>query len=400
MPARDLSMEVNYNGWYKNQYSNYKIFVIGELVVVDNFIAHAANVMVNAVKAAVEEVRKVVDAAVECIKDMAAKAFEPIIKEIKDAMEELIDIFRDVGVSIYNAIFKGEVDNTVFKKICEFMSSPLMITLITLPIVVSGIYFAITAASMGIGALVMSFLQGYIVQLIINAIVQSLSQLHFTVPAINDVFAIPGGFINVVIDTKGLETVNGVITAIGFAGGVLGTMIGYYLFRGPIDDYKALMNIMGVLRKAETGLDGVDILSDKAQELLTNAENAIREMKSILGKYGSDANAVLSQSVNNLQQGVVASGKILVAGIVALAVEIVSIAMSVKHVDAKYQALASGISAGLGLYTFYKALKNKLVLPGPFELMDKIGFGATVVSILSSGAQMGLLLGSKNNGGT
>jgi len=75
-----------------------------------------------------------------------------------------------------------------------------------------------------------------------------------------------------------------------------------------------------------------------------------------------------------------------------------SVVMSLKKWDAKWQVFASGLSAGLGLYTFYRALKNKVILPWPFELMDKVGFGATVISIFASGAQIGYLLGVDNGG--
>ncbi len=184
------------------------ILIEDEIEIVVKFYMKLFSTAVSVVKSAVEVIKKVVDAVIGWIKEMAAKAFDAIIKGIKDAMQGLINVFSDISESIYNAIFKGKNDNIVFGKIEEFTSSPLMTTLITLPIVISGIYFAATAASMGIGALIMSVLQGYIVQLIINAIVSSLSQIHLNIPITDDVLSIPGSLLMTIGSVESLNKIS------------------------------------------------------------------------------------------------------------------------------------------------------------------------------------------------
>ena len=384
-------------------------FIYHGLVAVGDLIAHAAEVVAqfamklwntvkSTVKAAVEIIKKVVDAVVEWVKSMAAKAFSGVINAIKAGMSGLESIFRAVTESIYSAVYKGEINNNGILKIEDFMSSPMMQVLSTLPMIVLGLYGVITAASMGISAIVMSLLQGYIVQVIINAIVGSLQQLHITIPSLTSVFNIPADFIKLVIGVKSLNRVNGMVTAIGFGATMIGTMVGYYLFKGPIGDYKELLNLLKVLHNALDGIENVPICSDEAISRLNTAENTLARMRNILGKYGADADTILKTPISDLKKSIWTSGRLLIVGVASLGVALFSLYLTLNHMDNKYQAFASGLAAGLGLYTFYASLKNKLVLPGAYELMDKIGFGATVIFILSSGAQMGYLLATDNGG--
>ncbi len=360
--------------------------------VVGQFFLKLWNTAVSVVKAAVEVIKKGVDAVIGWVKEMAAKAFDAIIKGIKDAMQGLINVFSNISESIYNAIFKGEIDSAVFGKIEEFTSSPLMTTLITLPIVISGIYFAATAASMGIGALIMSVLQGYIVQLIINAIVSSLSQLHLNIPITDDVLSIPGSLLITIGSVESLNKINAAVAAMGFAGTLLGAMVGAWIYGGPSMAQKAIVKSTNLLTEAFSKYSSGIITIEEFKKRISEVQNYLEKNKGLFGKFPEYSNKLFTTPIRDLKQSIGAATKLLVVGISSLALELASLWMYNQHKSKIVEGFLSGISIGLSAYSLLISLENKVYLPVNFGLINVIGYGATIASLFGAGWQIGELI--------
>ena len=378
-------------------------FVYNGLVAIGNLIEKAGEIVAQfamklldatkqAIQAVVEVIKKVVDAVIGWIKEMAAEAFSGVIKEIKDAMQGIINVFTDISGSIYNAIFKGKSDNVVFGKIEEFMVSPLMTTLITLPIVVSGIYFGITAASMGIGALIMSVLQSYIVQLIINAIVSSLSQLHLNIPITDDVLSIPGSLLITIGSVESLNKINAAVAAMGFAGTLLGAMIGAWIYGGPVAAQRAIVMSSKVLSYAFNRYNSGVITTEEFRDIITNVQNKLESKRGLFGKFLKYSNKLFTTPIRDLKQSVGAATKLLVVGISSLALELASLWMHNQHKSKIVEGFLSGISIGLSAYSLLISLENKVYLPANFGLINVIGYGAAITSLFGAGWQIGELI--------
>ena len=340
-------------------------FIYNGLVAVGNFIVHAIDVVkeflmklwdttVENVKRAVEVVKRVVDAAIDWVKSVAAKALHKITEGINKTMEWLIGIFSAIGESVYNAIFRGEVDGTVFKKISEFMNSPFMMLINMLPIIISGIYFAITAASLGIGALVMNMLQGFIVQLIIEAIVESLQLLHLNIPVVSDVLSIPGSVLLAVANAEQIEYINGAVAAMSFAGALLGVMIAVWIYRGPVAAQKAVVEVSKILSDIFSGYLTGHMDSVEFENMLTKVQNYMESKNRLFDKFREYGNELILTPIEDLQSSISVVTKLLVSGISGLVLELISL-WDVQWAQVKDSrgVFKRSISRAFGLFFIY-----------------------------------------------
>ncbi len=343
-------------------------------------------------RAIVKTVRKGFDAVLEWIKNMAAKAFEVITNGIKEKMQSMMNLFEYLGESIYGEIFEGKENNGAFRRLSGFMGSPFMNLMVTLPVVISGIYLAISAASMGAGAVAMSILQGYLVQLIINSIISGLQQLHMNIPTVNDVLALPRSLMMSIVSAESLRKINGGVAAMGFAGTFLGTMIAAWIYGGPAVAQKAIVEASEILSQAFEGYATGQMNIGEFQDMITQVQNKLESKRSVFGRYPEYSNRLFTTPIKNLRKSIWASKNVLIGGIIGLVAEIVSLVIAQQHGSIIWQALASGISLGTSVYTLYISLKNVIKLPANFGLMNSIGTGATIISLLSSGWQIGEMI--------
>ena len=169
-------------------------------------------------------------------------------------------------------------------------------------------------------------------------------------------------------------------------------MVSAWIYGGPAVAQKAIVEASEILSQAFEGYATGQMNIGEFQDMITQVQNKLESKRSVFGRYPEYSNRLFTTPIKNLRKSIWASKNVLIGGIIGLVAEIVSLVIAQQHGSIIWQALASGISLGTSVYTLYISLKNVIKLPANFGLMNSIGTGATIISLLSSGWQIGEMI--------
>ncbi len=315
-------------------------------IAVGNFIAHAAqvvaefymklwNTVVNAVRAAVEEVKKVVDSLKDALINIVKDKINKIVGPIQDAINLAGDKLNEFAMKIVD-IFKGK---TVRIDILSWFSgSELYKVALIIPGILLTIYGIITTASMGMGAILMNYIPSLIISVVSNSILPMQSGV-VSYPIGSDLLQ---GFENTI---KSLLGNIDVYKALKFGSALLGFVLSMLCI---LQTYYVLNGKMFELNNAENDLNN---MLNKVADTVNVFEHPNEFMDKAVPKV-KQLTAVQTK-MKEVRKGLTGSGwwmSILGVSFSAISIVILLAEWNYgKQLDKYERAILYGLSMGVGI---------------------------------------------------
>jgi len=329
------------------------------------------------VKAAVEKVVDVIASFIDWVVVRVKAALNSVLLPIEDAIAGFGDWLSD-QLSILEDLFNGE--DRDFRLLNSLLETPLFTLCLALPMAIMGVYALVTAASMGIGMMLMEMVGGLIIGMITDAFIgdMSSSQIgHSTTGGIFDSFSsilmAPLGDIN--IDTLDIismgSAIVGLLTTM-FITSQVNLVLSGRIFQAEsqikeVDE--AIESVVNAIRVAAVG-------TTTYTELMRLFTNLITQ-KVALERVIAEANKQVSENTATGILGVVFG---------ALSIILLNPSLFGLELNPVARSILFGLSIGIGiggLITSAYSLITGGGVPG-IRLLSMVGLGASAIGIGAS----------------